>query len=291
MGRHRAVGRGLAPDGTLPNGEMVAGGPDESVLQPEWSPDGVLYFVSDRSGWWNLYRLDGDGASRPFARAKRISAQPQWVFGMSTYAFAGPDRIVCSLFARTASATWRSSICASLSLCRSTCPTPILATCARAGEAVFRAARRPRSPRSFGSTLRPAQTEVLRRSATSQRDSSAISRCRSTIEFPTEGGKTAHAFYYPPTNPDLRGPTGEQPPLVVKCHGGPTARRPACSTSACSFGPAGESACSMSTTAAAPATAANTAIACRTVGRRRRRRLRQRRASSRRAREEPTPSG
>ena len=47
----------ILPDGTIGNPRRVAGGPDESVFQPEWSPDGDLYFVSDRgSGWWNLYR-------------------------------------------------------------------------------------------------------------------------------------------------------------------------------------------------------------------------------------------
>ena len=55
----------LGADGALGAPSVVAGGPDESIFQPEWSPDGVLHFVSDRSGWWNLYRQrDGDGRSR-----------------------------------------------------------------------------------------------------------------------------------------------------------------------------------------------------------------------------------
>ena len=79
--------------------QVIAGGAAELIFQPEWSPDGErIVFVSDRSGWWNLYALS---ISRGARRARcspwrRSSAQPQWVFGMSTYAFAGPDRIVCT---------------------------------------------------------------------------------------------------------------------------------------------------------------------------------------------------
>jgi hypothetical protein len=46
----------LAADGALSNERLVAGGVDESIVQPEWSPAGELHFASDRSGWWNLYR-------------------------------------------------------------------------------------------------------------------------------------------------------------------------------------------------------------------------------------------
>src|SRR5262249_12148133 len=91
----------LAADGTL-TGEprAIAGGPSESVFQPEWSPDGNIVFVSDRSGWWNLYRFDlATGATEAIVSKAAEFGQPQWVFGMSTYAFAGPDRIVCT-FAR-----------------------------------------------------------------------------------------------------------------------------------------------------------------------------------------------
>jgi hypothetical protein len=76
----------------------IAGGPAESIFQPEWSPDGTdLVFISDRSGWWNLYSFTlATGAVRPIATRTAEFGQPQWNFGMATYAFAGPDRMVCA---------------------------------------------------------------------------------------------------------------------------------------------------------------------------------------------------
>ena len=89
----------ILPDGTIGSTRRVAGGPDELVFQPEWSPDGDLYFVSDRrSGWWNLYR-ERDGAIEPMAEADAEFGRPQWQFGMSTYAFESADRLI-SCFVR-----------------------------------------------------------------------------------------------------------------------------------------------------------------------------------------------
>src|SRR5262249_32645131 len=76
--------------------EPIAGGATESIFQPEWSPDGAhVALVSDRSGWWNLYSLDL--ATRAMRALTPMAAEfglPQWLLGMSTYAFAGPERIV-----------------------------------------------------------------------------------------------------------------------------------------------------------------------------------------------------
>ncbi len=82
-------------DGTVAKARRVAGGPDEAVFQPSWSPDGDLYFVSDRgSGWWNLYR-ERNGAIEPLAPMEAEFGQAHWNFAMSTYAFESAERIVC----------------------------------------------------------------------------------------------------------------------------------------------------------------------------------------------------
>ena len=81
-------------DGSLGNKEKIAGGPQESIFQPEWSPNGTLYFVSDRTGWWNLYRIDNDKVD-PVHEMEAEFGVPQWQFGMSTYGFASDGRIIC----------------------------------------------------------------------------------------------------------------------------------------------------------------------------------------------------
>ncbi len=87
----------LNGDGTLGDAKLIAGGKDESIYQPEWGPDGALYFVSDRTGWWNLYRrrpgADQDEAISPM---NAEFGAPQWVFGTSTYAFLDPETIVAT---------------------------------------------------------------------------------------------------------------------------------------------------------------------------------------------------
>src|SRR5439155_22276521 len=85
----------VAGDGTLGTGQRVAGGPDESIFQPAFSPGGVLHFVSDRSGWWNLYRLH-QGAVEPVWQKEVELGLPQWVFGLSTYGWVGPSTIACA---------------------------------------------------------------------------------------------------------------------------------------------------------------------------------------------------
>ena len=85
----------VLPGGAIGNPRRVAGGPDESVFQPEWSPDGDLVFVSDRTGWWNLYR-ERDGAVEALGLMEAEFGRPQWLFGMSTYAFELPGRLISS---------------------------------------------------------------------------------------------------------------------------------------------------------------------------------------------------
>ena len=63
--------------------------------------------------------------------------------------------------------------------------------------------------------------DVLRSSVSERVDDAFLSQPRA-IEFPTDGDRTAHAFYYPPTNPEFEGPDDEGPPLIVMSHGGPT---------------------------------------------------------------------
>lgn len=207
-------------DGSLGSPERVAGGVDESIFQPEWSPNGILHFVSDRTGWWNLYRW-GAGGVQPLCEMAAEFGLPQWVFGMSTYAFESAERIICTYIQQ---GNWH---LANLDTTTQQLQriehnyTEISSLQATAWSAVFCAASPIESTSIVQIDLTTRQRSVLRRSSEVAIDLGYLSTPQA-IEFPTENGLTAHAFFYPPQNRDYT-PTLELPPLLVKSHGGPTA--------------------------------------------------------------------
>ena len=205
----------------------IAGGPSESLFQPEWSPDGsALLFISDRTGWWNLYRYDlATRETRPLAPMRAEFGQPQWQFGLSTYAFAGRNRLVAA-YVENGLGNLALIDLASGKLTRLDLPFTYFDSVRADGgdRVVFRGAASDRPTSIVRLDLASNKHQILRRS-TEVADDEAIKRCLAPvqpIEFPTENGKTAFALYYPPTNPDYVAPSGDKPPLVVRCHGGPT---------------------------------------------------------------------
>jgi len=212
----------LGPDGLPVNPRLVAGNETESVTQPKYSPDGRLHFISDRSGWWNLY-VDDETGGRPIAPAEAEFAGPDWVFGQSTYGFLPGGAIV--------------AIKSSAGLCRlllleagttkeiETPYTELGSLASREG-GVLVIAGSPRLSTSIVSVDLPSgQATVLRSGRSASVDDAYVSEPE-PVEFPTEDGLTAHALFYPPKNPDFTAPEGELPPLIVSSHGGPTSRTP-----------------------------------------------------------------
>jgi dipeptidyl aminopeptidase/acylaminoacyl peptidase len=218
----------VAEDGAMGEPRVIAGGPTESIFQPEWSPDGAaIVFVSDRSGWWNLYRYDlVKRTTRPLAPREAEFGVPLWQLGASTYAFAGPDRIVCTYSERGLGQL------AVLDLARETLmplDTPFTefgSVRAEGDRAVFRAGSTSHPASIVALDLACGEYDVLKK-ATDILDSadSPIFNCLTKVEsvgFPTTEEKTAFGLFYPPYNPDYAAPAGERPPLLVKVHGGPT---------------------------------------------------------------------
>ncbi|MBI3575753.1 MAG: S9 family peptidase [Gammaproteobacteria bacterium] len=210
----------IASNGSLGNQRRVAGSRNESVFQPAFAPDGTLYFVSDRSHWWNLYRFRS-GQIEALAPTEAEFGLPQWVFGMSTYAFASERRIVCAF---NREATWRLALLDTETRRMDFIETPftdIGNVVAGHGMAVFVAA----SPAMLSAVvcldLNTRRYEILRSSSTVAPDASYLAAPQ-TLTYPVSGGEAAHAFYYPPTNRDFRAPAGAKPPLLVLSHGGPT---------------------------------------------------------------------
>jgi hypothetical protein len=212
--------------GALSNPTLVAGSTRESIYQPGWSPDGALYYASDRTGWWQLYRSDRSGGSdRSVVTSPPEEAEfgrPEWIFGTATWASAGPSRMVVSYSQR---GRWRLAVVDVESgewspLAPELQPHDWIAAGPAAVAIV--AGSETRSDRVVRLDLQTGEATTIREASTQQIDPGYLSSPE-TIEFPTEGGRTAHAFYYAPRNKDFTAPAGERPPLIAISHGGPTA--------------------------------------------------------------------
>lgn len=220
----------LLPDGSIGGRELVAGGRDESIFQPEWSPGGTLYFVSDRSSYWNIFRYkaggQGQGATSTVEVVLPMEAEfgmPQWSLGVGTYGFASDERIIC---AYNQQGTWSIADLDTQAKTLQTVPTPFtdigrmgMKVCS--GKVVFTAGSPTMPITLMLHDLESGSTEPLRQTSESKVDDGYISVPQS-INFPTENGLTAHAFHYPPANQDFQAPVEEKPPLIVISHGGPT---------------------------------------------------------------------
>jgi dipeptidyl aminopeptidase/acylaminoacyl peptidase len=214
----------LARDGSVSHARRVAGGREESIFQPEWELDGALHFVSDRGGWWNLYRLDdlNDGEAVNLAPMEAEFGTPHWAFGLSQYAFLSNGRIACVI---NQNGIERLGIIAQGSGRVRTFDLPFNTFAYVASDGSSRVACL-----AGGTTIEPSVVlldansgtfEIVRRTNDADIDPGYISPAQ-PIEFPTGNGLTAHAFFYPPANRDVIAPSGELPPLVVFSHGGPT---------------------------------------------------------------------
>lgn len=211
----------LSPDGTIGHPTLVAGSAGESVYQPEWSPTGELHFVSDRSGWWNLYRQEPTGDVTLLVGDEAEWGSPQWVFGMVNYRFLPDGRIVAIVSEKG----WSRFVIvdgASVGALYSERDAIGATTLAVGGGRVWMvAASATEAAGIVGVDPDSGQSEEIRSSLSVDLDPAYVSRAEA-ISFPTTDGAIAHAFYYPPTNPDFAGSDGELPPLIVWSHGGPT---------------------------------------------------------------------
>jgi dipeptidyl aminopeptidase/acylaminoacyl peptidase len=201
---------------------QVAGGRDESVLEPRWGPDGQLYFVSDRSGWWNLYRWDGSG-TYPVAAVSAECAAAPWELGYSSYAFLDDGRIVIAV--QDGPRHGLALIERDGALRRVDLPytffKPYLAA---RGQTVGMIGASPSvAPQVVRVNLAGPSpgVEVLARAEPVGLDGVAISEPEQWSVL-TPGGRHLVALFYPPTGAHR----GSAAPLIVRAHPGPTASSP-----------------------------------------------------------------
>jgi dipeptidyl aminopeptidase/acylaminoacyl peptidase len=201
----------------------VAGGPEESVTEPRWTADGSLYFISDRSNWWNLYRLV-NGQVETVHEAPVELATPLWTLGQSNYALLDHARAVVR-FSENAIDSLGLLDLMSGTLTPLELPFISLSNVqllsANPPQAIAIAATAVEEAAVVTIDLTSGAHEVLRAPGELRLSAQYVS-VGEAIEFPTAGGETAHAFYYPPQNPDHTAPADEKPPVIVKVHGGPT---------------------------------------------------------------------
>jgi dipeptidyl aminopeptidase/acylaminoacyl peptidase len=216
----------LGPAGTVTSVATVLGGPDESVLQPEWADADTLYAVSDRSGWWNLYRLPaGGGEPEPLCPRAEEFGHPLWQLGMTTYAVLADGRLVV----RHGTDTLALGVLdpATGELTDLDLPYTLFGSVDVDGDTVLTTAASPvEPPEVVAVDLPTGAVTVLRRSMAEPPDPAYLPQPRSIV-VAGPGERDVHAHVYPPSSPDAVAPDGELPPYVVFVHGGPTSHSPA----------------------------------------------------------------
>ena len=221
----------IKDDGTIGTPNLIAGSSTESIFQPLWADDGTLYFVSDRTGWWNLYRWHSanlaDNPNHPgeieaICPKEAEFGQPQWVFGMSSYGLRNQNELIAT-YSENGLQKLASLNLKTLELVE--IPTPYSSISGlRVGDRTlaFQGGSATQPTALVTMDLETRAITVIRKASTLSVDAEYLS-IPEPIEFPTENGLTAHGFYYPPTNGDFEAGSDERPPLLVKSHGGPTA--------------------------------------------------------------------
>jgi dipeptidyl aminopeptidase/acylaminoacyl peptidase len=214
----------LAETGELRNARQVAGGNGSSAFQPEWTPAGDLIFVDDKTGWWNFYRYR-NGLVEPLLPMEAEFGRPLWVVGMSTYVVVSDERIICAF---NENGVWAIGDLNLVTGDFTRVPTPFTdVSSLSAGDTWvgFLAGSPTTATGLYRHNLRTGETMLVKSSSTLAPDHATLSVPRA-IEYPTGDGQTAHGFLYLPVNPDYEAPEGEQPPLIVTSHGGPTSATP-----------------------------------------------------------------
>ncbi len=210
----------LGPDG-LTGIAAVAGGVGESAMEPQWGANGVLYFMSDRTGFWNLY-VQRDGVTTALAPRDAEFAGPLWGLGQANYVLLGDGRVAASyaeggrdhlvVITEAGGAVREIALpFTGIGALRRLDATRIALLVGSGDETAAVATL----------DIATGETTVIRRPSPAAVAPAYVSHAE-PISYPTAGGRIAHALFYPPVNGDVVGPTGQKPPLIVQVHGGPT---------------------------------------------------------------------
>lgn len=223
----------LRPDGSLGDATIIDGGDGHSVAEPRWTEECDLVHVSNRSGFFNLYRTEGfpprgtnrEGwtqrlRTRPLHPMDATFTHPAWQLGPHHFDVLDSEHLIAS-WARDG--VWHLG---TIKLSNgemeewNTGWQPIGNVASSSGRVVMLAGNEHSLPAIV--EVRDGGVEVLRGSGSFDPELVGVSLAE-PVRWSTSDGATAHGFFYPPASADYCGPEGELPPLVVGVHGGPTA--------------------------------------------------------------------
>ena len=218
-------------DGKVSNARAVAGHDVKaSVTQPLWSPDGSLFFVDDRTGWWQLYRYVSGKAEQLVLHGLEEAefGNPDWWLGSQSYGIFSPDALVAFankdgrrnlILVDVKTGSWKDLGCPIIEAVFNALKIIDSATVAIVG------ATASITQSLFLVDINNASSPKVLKSSVDRVLPEAYASNAQNIQFPRVhgvGGGHAYALYFPPTNPEYEAPEGTLPPLIVAVHGGPT---------------------------------------------------------------------
>ncbi len=206
--------------GLLENIQALTTGKNESVIQPIWSPDNQLYFVSDRNGWWNIYRHE-DGQQVCLYEIEAECGVPQWSFGESNYVFVDEQTIVVNYSSLGVNHLARLNLIDNKFASINIDATDIESLTFDNDTLYYLSANPNRPPSICSYDFKEEKQTILKRSNELSFNDADIS-VGEAIQYESESGHSSHAFYYAPTHSEYTGLDNELPPLIVMSHGGPT---------------------------------------------------------------------
>ena len=210
-------------DGSLGRPKRIAGGSGSAAFQPEWGPDGQLYFAWDETGWGCLYRWDGERTALVDRSPRAELWRSQWVFGMRCFALHRHGRFAAVYCERglpllkigALKKDRETSAYRALQKSAARIDDPMAVGdgfAALVGPPVAM----PAVMRVGGGRLQPVAP-----SPPAEIEPAWISRGR-VCAFRNAKREQVFAIHYPPTSPQHQGPRGVLPPALVLAHGGPT---------------------------------------------------------------------
>ncbi len=207
--------------GQLTNIRQIAPERKGALMQPLFSPGGVLYFIADYDNWWNLYRLDANGSIEQVTQLKAEIGGPAWKLGQHAYAFENENTLIASFNKEGDAGLLRLDL-------QTGVIEPLAADFAdirqvvQGADGVYFVGNRPTPERGIYK-VSGRGTELVYAPEISGLDPKYISRAIN-VEFTTKGGDKAHGYFYPPVNGDYQPLPDTRPPLLMMLHGGPTAK-------------------------------------------------------------------